>query len=353
MCPQKRGKINSKDRLSCYSYPDSLYDVKIASKLAKAHGATHTVLDVGLSRLPTLEELQRFSEEEFGLEKGYKAVFHYMFHNSRLSLLNKGLKVLLFGLGGDTRIGSDILPFICDNLDKENTVDAYLSAMLNKNDLLTAEYCLILFNRTSEYLKNKYLDLLRDKDAKYLMNLLFYQFERVRCHIGFAVAQTDSKYSDVFMPLLCESFIITALNSPLSETVKHLPQSRYHKLETLLTNNNAPLLPFSTGNAHWDAKYTGRLGMAIINYRDKFLRGNLNFVYPEYGINYSKKTRTEFLKANYLEIEEIILSNPQSDLWDYIDRNKVLNVLKARKNNIIIKKLYTIIPLLKYLNDSR
>lgn len=338
-------------RVESYTFLDDFNDIRIARSVAAAHNVPHQVIKP--KKLPGLDELHEFAKEEYGFEKGYKVVFEYLFHEQIKAFLSEKLKAVLFGHGGDYGEGWLKIKNVAEDAGDEDLIKSYLEALLSSCNILTAEGREIFRTRLCNYFMEKYLPFLDGVNSKYKLYQMRFQLERVRYSKG-NIIMYSSRDSDIFLPLVSESFICAALASPPSEMFRYQKNSRYYQLEQLLTGGNAPALSFS-GHTSWDFKTTEKAKYNFLQYRKRVLSLIFKALGGQYSNTYAKQVRLKFFNQNKKNFLEILHAAPQSVLWDYINREEVMSWFAGnyRIRYPDIKWLFHILPVLKSELDQK
>ncbi len=330
-------------QLKTFTYPDSIYDVKVARSVASAHGVEHQVLVP--APLPSLDELHDYARVEYDFIKGYNVVFQYIFSNQiKQDYLNDNLKVMMYGHGGDTSIKK----IFDGNLKGEMLIIRFVEALLSSDHIFTAEGYEELKSSLSHYFKEKYLPYLDVPEPYYRMYMIHFQFEHVRPHGCYVVSHHDLMYSDVYLPFVSELYINTIFTHPVALMFRQRRHSRYHQLEQRLTNGKAPAIHF-TDSGYWQPSFFGKAGLVWRKYRDRTLKNLYKAAGSKYGIKFSRQVRTQFFNQNRKQFEEIIYGASSSGIWDYIDRNKIMKLLAGNKEIAYshITMLLRLLPVLK------
>ncbi|MCC5905215.1 MAG: hypothetical protein JJU13_03335 [Balneolaceae bacterium] len=323
--------------ITTFSYPDHPYDLKIAKKVAHEYGITHVELKP--QQIPDVDDLHEFVIKNYPLAC-YSSVFDYLFYQQKQNIRGWD-KVEIRGNGGDTDLGIKKFGDL-SKVEGEQAIKI-LAKKLIKHDLLT-EYGEQVSNQNfTEHYTKKYLELCLNVPDFNLPTAHFI-FERFASYQGHKYSSYIFEgQNDLFLPFADRDYIKLLFSSETKQLMREKNGSIHHELTNYLLNGQTKPIPF-TKNVHWNANKFNRIKYHI---KRKFIDKALAKINIE-QIKYSSIVRRDFLNTHSDHFQDVIHSYPNSEIWDYIDREKIIHVFDTPELlSKSMKSIFRIVPLLK------
>ncbi len=323
--------------ITAFTYPDHPYDLKIAKKISGEFGISHVELKP--KKIPDVDKLHKFAIKNFPLAC-YSTVFDYLFYDQKQTLYNWD-KVEIRGNGGDTDLGIKKFGNLAQ-IPGDQAIQILAKKLINTN-LLTQYGVEISKKSFIDHYSGKYLDLISEIPA-FNLSTAHFIFERFASYQGHKYSPyiLEGK-NDLFLPFADRDYIKLLFSSASDQLLRGKKDSIHHQLTTYFTNGHTKPTPFTT-SVHWNATKFDRIKYHLKRkYIDKTL-AKLHFNQQKF----SSKIRLEFLYKNASQFQDVIYSCPKSDIWEYIDRKKMIRVFEnPEKLSQNMKSIFRVVPLLK------
>lgn len=331
-----------KSRIESVTYSDNTLDLSIAKKVARNHSLNQTTI-TGFDELPAIQELHDdLVFERFPFVK-YSSVFNYIIKNSLEDRYNDRYRVILKGYGGnaDRRISEN--KFLLE-FEGEGVIDRFTEHLIGKTFFLREETYQYLKKRIHSAYSDEYLSIIERRESQHKFNCILF-WERFNHKINRNAAYMAPPFYDSFNPLLMDSFQTLIFNVDPQELIRNKKQGLYHKLFELFTHGEDKPMHFTSG-LHWEAS---KLSRALY----RFKRSDFVQQISDHIINHDKmttKVKNEFLIQNKTKFLEILQRSDSSFLWEYINRDQVIQKFKKTtdyndpEGQVIFQK---VIPILK------
>lgn len=306
-----------KSGIQCYNYPDQPLDSILAKKVAKANNVPLKKFSID-SKLPSVEKLYNFVEQWNYSLLDFSDVFIYLFNEEQERLFSPKYKTVIYGNGGGTNYGLKLL----ENF-KGLSLDQLIPAFVNRNINRTAlkEHGYNLINETQvNYYKQKYLPLLTRNTASLDFLTLFFFLERSRSYKAQQVLESNQNRL-LFLPYLSEKFIQLVNATPADDRGRDHSGSIHSKISSYFTKGNDKKIRF-VQKYHWDANKLQRMYYWL---QKRHLDHRIS------KDKYSAIVRLKFLEQNRDEFQSIITNDQSSFLWDYVEKNELLNILRNQE----------------------
>lgn len=327
-------------KVECYTYPDHLYDKKLAPKVAGDHGISHELLKP--SGIPPINVLDEFLLTRTYPFFCYSYIFGYQFHEQVDTIFNDRSKVRVKGDGGGTDYGLRKFS-VSDDAEGEKAITILVDHLMKMNFLTPKAYSKIRSGLTDHY-RDKYLPFVEGKGTSHKLSLMHIYLERL---CGYQSRKVFNNYyvGDSYQPYANDTFLKTVFASPSQYLRRNRKGGIHHRLTHKLIDGKISPIPFGT-TVHWDAtnreRFKYKVKRRVI---DKVLKHTF-----QTDTKYASVIRQKFFEQNRSYFLDILHSTKNSVLWDYFDRELLIKEI-ANENGMEIKKMkvyFRIIPLLKF-----
>ncbi|WP_018479667.1 asparagine synthetase B family protein [Pontibacter roseus] len=250
-------------------------------------------------------------------------VFSYLFRLKTSDFYNSGeIKVSLNGNGGDT----DWSYKFSKNLNPSATnftqlVTHFADSVFSKKSL-SEDFAQKSKIDLEKYLLSKYNSFENKIDFLKLFCSAVFHLERWRSQ-GVGISQSSLKYHDSFSPFGSENFLKLVFLSKEENLIRGNKESLHNQLYGLLTENVNPYAPLLGQNEwHEGAK------MLV----DKSIPLYSKVMWKLQGGDINTQLRVANSIDNKSNYKEIILDNAKSSIWDYFDKNSIVNQISKNQN---------------------
>ncbi|MCC5931461.1 MAG: hypothetical protein JJU28_19595 [Cyclobacteriaceae bacterium] len=322
--------------ITTFTYSDHPYDMYLAKKVAHSKQLKHIEMK-SVGELLSAEELHERVADNYPFIS-YSGVFAHQLNKDKYDLEDWD-KV---HIRGNTAVHAAIRKLNHLNVnDGEKAIRMLAENRVNSKLLNDFGRENSIKNFEKNY-KEKYLNLYSKHENVHITKL-HYIYEKFGNHQGYRYSfSRTGKPEDIYFPFADRSFLKLILSSEIDQYIKQDKNSIHHKLFSELDGCEIKKFPFSSG-PHWDAS---KLERKIFRLRNKLKKRIL----AKIGIDDKKLSRqkqAEFMAANLPYFKEVVHSNPNSGLWDYIDRTNFTNWTSSEE--LAMKNMKPILRVIPYL----
>lgn len=290
-------------------------DFMIASKLSRDFKIPH--VKVVLDPRKDQELIEGFDDTADDAD-----IFNFLVRLKSRDFYNSSdIRVVLSGNGGDT----DWAYHFSKNLDYSATdfnqlISGY-SEKFYENEFLLSNIKEEGRKEVSQYIENKYGPFATRKNFVQLFGSGIFHLERFR-NQGMAFSQNVNRLHDTFNPFGTKGFLKAVFSAEKENLMRGNRNSIHYLLYNRLTDQHAPYAPLLREN-NWNDGATNIIQNLLPLYAKvlwKLQGGDVNTILRrKYGIDQSNRYK------------EVILSSPNSKIWDYFKKEEIFRKLEQNE----------------------